>query len=165
MEYTVPYDIENWKKFPDVLKEGEEVVFTEKLHGSFCGVGVVPQDGESEKHWRNKIVVFSKGLGGKGLCLLNSPNNANNAYIRALTECGVFDKLEQATGDGEPIFFLGEVFGKGIQDLSYNIEKPIFRVFDVVIGYRGDQVYMDYNLMKVAVRGVGLEIVSWSVQR
>jgi hypothetical protein len=31
--YTVKYDIENFRKYPDVLEEGEEVVMTEKLHG------------------------------------------------------------------------------------------------------------------------------------
>lgn len=30
---TLKYDIENAKKFPDVLQEGEEVVMTEKIHG------------------------------------------------------------------------------------------------------------------------------------
>jgi len=30
---TLKYDIENFKRFPHILEEGEEVVFTEKLHG------------------------------------------------------------------------------------------------------------------------------------
>jgi hypothetical protein len=30
---TIKYDIENFKRYPDVLEEGEEVVFTEKIHG------------------------------------------------------------------------------------------------------------------------------------
>lgn len=27
------YDVENWKRWPDVLQDGEEVQFTEKIHG------------------------------------------------------------------------------------------------------------------------------------
>lgn len=30
---TVPYDIENFKRYPSEISEGTEVVFTEKLHG------------------------------------------------------------------------------------------------------------------------------------
>ena len=30
---TLKYDIENYRRFPDVLQDGEPVVFTEKLHG------------------------------------------------------------------------------------------------------------------------------------
>jgi hypothetical protein len=37
-----PYtDIENIGNFPDAIAEGEEVVFTEKLHGKNCRVGLV----------------------------------------------------------------------------------------------------------------------------
>ncbi|MDQ2731421.1 MAG: RNA ligase (ATP), partial [Armatimonadota bacterium] len=34
-------DIENLRNFPDVLREGEEVVVTEKIHGTNCKVGII----------------------------------------------------------------------------------------------------------------------------
>jgi len=35
------FTLENIMNFPDVLKDGEEVVFTEKLHGKNCRVGLI----------------------------------------------------------------------------------------------------------------------------
>lgn len=34
---TVPFDVENLKKYPDVFVDGEEVVMTEKIHGCLHG--------------------------------------------------------------------------------------------------------------------------------
>jgi RNA ligase (TIGR02306 family) len=71
-ENTLAFDIENIKNFPDVLKEGEEVIITEKLHGTFVCFGF--KDGE----W----FVTSKGMGARGLALTNNEANANNLYVR-----------------------------------------------------------------------------------
>ncbi len=35
------FELENIKNFPDVLKEGEEVIFTEKIHGKNCRVALI----------------------------------------------------------------------------------------------------------------------------
>lgn len=40
-ELTVAYDIENFKKFPATLVEGEDVAMTEKLHGCLTGDSLV----------------------------------------------------------------------------------------------------------------------------
>lgn len=42
-EFTVAFDIENVKKFPGVLIEGEEVKMTEKVHGTFVQFILVPR--------------------------------------------------------------------------------------------------------------------------
>ena len=39
---TLKYDIESIQKFPEVLREGEEVVFTEKIHGTWTCFGFWP---------------------------------------------------------------------------------------------------------------------------
>jgi len=169
-ELTVHYDIENYKAFPDVLVEGEEVVFTEKLHGTFCGVGIVPEKDASSKHWLDRCVVFSKGLGAQGVCLLNSENNLGNAYIRALQRLDVFNKLinmigwyqsEQNETLNEPLFLLGEVYGPGIQDalFTYGHNETHFRIFDIVSGYRGQQEYYDYNFHESFASIAGLDLV------
>ena len=33
--YTLSFDIENWKKYPTLIKDDEEVIFTEKVHGTW----------------------------------------------------------------------------------------------------------------------------------
>lgn len=148
-EVTVKFDIENYKAFPDVLQDGEEVVFTEKLHGTFCGVGFLPDKDAHEKHWENHIVVFSKGLGAQGICFKPGPRSEGNVYLRALKKYDVFKKLTDRLKHqiSEPLFVLGEVFGNGVQDLHYGNNDIDFRVFAMVYGYRGNQRYFDRDEM------------------
>jgi len=144
-EITLHYDIENLKKYPGVFVDGEEVVMTEKLHGTFCGIVIVPEkDRNDEKLFMGRIGVFSKGLGAQGLGFKPSEANNSNVYIRALNALGVFETLFREYSNTEaPIFFLGEVFG-AVQDLTYG-QKLSFRLFDVAVGYRGDQEFIDYD--------------------
>jgi RNA ligase (TIGR02306 family) len=152
MELTVNYDIENIKAYPDVIAEGEMVVMTEKLHGSFCGVALVPMSHQPEgnEHIGGMFMVFSKGLGAKGLCFKDNPNNAGNLYMRTCKNGRLFDALMRLSVNlrDVPIFILGEVFGKGVQDLSYGLNDVQFRVFDIAYGFRGDQRYLDYDAVK-----------------
>lgn len=167
-ELTVAYDIENYKKYPTVLKDGEEVVFTEKLHGSFCGVGVLPVKDHDDKHYKREFVVFSKGLGAQGMCFKDVPLNQDNAYLKALEACGMFDKLrdlrnsieaEDQGGFNYPLFVLGEVYGGGVQDgFSYE-GTPKFRMFDIVAGYRGDQHYFNVDAKQHLASHLGIDMV------
>ena len=59
LERTVRYDIENYKAFPEVLRDGEPVVFTEKIHGTWCQIGVLPTSLADATH--GPLVVSSKG--------------------------------------------------------------------------------------------------------
>lgn len=143
---TLGYDIENYKKYPHVIREGEDVVMTEKIHGSFCGIGWMPDSLRSEEH--GDIVVFSKGLGSKGLALKpNDADNANNTYLRVarLIDTTQLRAVINSYTQHRSIacFVLGEVFGKGLQDLHYGASTDAddtlgFRVFDVFIGSPGD---------------------------
>lgn len=56
--YTIKFDIENIKKYPDIFEPGEYVVITEKLHGTWCCFGSHPD---------YPYIVTSKGLSGRGL--------------------------------------------------------------------------------------------------
>ena len=128
---TVTYDVENYKKYPDVLKDGELVVITEKLHGSFCEIGVVPEDKSLEDEGR--FIVTSKGRASKGQALRLNEDNENSIYVRAARELGIMDKLSDIPGY---FYILGEVYGSKVQDLNYgetNAEVG-FRAFDIFIG-------------------------------
>lgn len=162
---TVPYDIENLKKYPTTFADGEEVVFTEKLHGTFCGVGVLPRGDWEDKHFLGRFVVFSKGLGSQGLCFKDSDENAHNVYVQTLMENDVFSKLgnlmmnmEEEGPFDRPLFLLGEVFGAGVQDLTYGVPRQ-YRLFDVCVGYRGDQHYFGYESRKHLADHLGLPMV------
>ena len=160
---TLAYDVENVKRWPDVLVEGEEVVVTEKVHGTLLGVGVVPEGLAHPAHGR--VVVFSKGLGAKGLAFDRTEGDAN-LYTRMATDYGVADAVLRAFGDeagalDEPVFVVGEAFGAGVQDLSYGAgaERLGFRVFDVYVGRRGRGGYLDDAALDRACAAMGLDRV------
>lgn len=120
------YDIENLKRWPNVIEEGTPVRVTEKLHGTQCCIAYVP-DLHNEKLFNYNCFVYSKGLGGKGFVFTDTPDNDNNIYVQTIR-----NELNHYDADhGVPVFVYGEIIGKGVQDLSYGVE-PEFRVFDVL---------------------------------
>ena len=118
---TLKYDIENIKKYPDVLGTEEPVVVTEKIHGTFCQIGYHNDD----------LIIASKGLGARGLAFKNIPENDNNVYIQAARRHK--DDLDRIHLSHDTFYVLGEIYGKGIQDFQYDTDRPLFRVFDVFI--------------------------------
>ena len=145
---TLSFDVENWKSYPDILQAGEEVIFTEKLHGTCTVLAILPyQEAQAEAFGERKnILVFSKGLGAKGLVLKNNEQNRNNLYVRATQALRErIDVLQIADAElTAPIFILGETFGAGVQDLNYG-KSLDFRVFAVVKGYRENQTYCNWT--------------------
>ena len=121
------YDIENWRRFPHVIEEGDVVYFTEKIHGSFCRISY--HSGE----W----YISSKKQGHRGLGLVDGPKNDHNIYVMMFRRYRkVFEKLVAENGWTD-VMFCGEVFGSEVQDLSYGVRLEL-RMFDVF-------VYSDYE--------------------
>jgi RNA ligase (TIGR02306 family) len=142
---TVRYDIENLKRYPDVLQEGEEVVINEKIHGTFCCMGVLCERDAHPEFGR--LAVSSKGLGGRGLVFKpDAPANENNLYLRAARQYDIVNRVDAMLESlsnkwmdhsKTSLFILGEVFGKGVQDLSYGADAGSgeigFRFFDILV--------------------------------
>jgi len=155
--YTLKYDIENIKRYPDVFEDGEEVSITEKIHGTWCCFGSHPTV--------DVPVVTSKGLSEKGLAFKFNDANKRNLYIRAFhsgteNERTVVERAAEVLGillTDTPIYLLGEIYGMGVQDLLYGIDKPQFRLFDIYVGEPGQGKYVDaIKLPRIAnALGVG----------
>ena len=169
-ENTIAFDVENWKSWPDVIQEGEDVIITEKLHGTFTGVMVLPV-GEThpEAFGKHKnILIFSKGLGAKGLVFKNNERNKDNIYVRATRGlvANIDTLIESCYADGlsfrsqRAAFFLGETYGKGVQDLHYG-EALGFRMFAAGEGNRRDSIKYDdwHTLSEIVCPDVGVETV------
>jgi RNA ligase (TIGR02306 family) len=140
-DFTIGFDVEDIKQYPDVLIEGEHVRVTEKIHGTFCGIGILPQQFKDEELINNRIVVFSKSLGDKGQTFTRG---VDNIYTRAARNSGTINYLlEHFPNTHHSIFILGEVFGSGsMQDLKYGLTGVDFRAFDGVHGWgRGFETY------------------------
>jgi len=160
---TIDFDVENWQSYPNVLAEGEEVVFTEKLHGTLTGIAILPyREALAEAFGERKnILIFSKGLGAKGLVFKNNEKNRDIVYVRATQRLiAHIDERQRddAHGPSLPIIILGETFGPGVQDLPYDKQIGL-RVFAIVEGYRGQQSFLNWDQVVDRARQYELETV------
>ncbi|MCA9636242.1 MAG: RNA ligase (ATP) [Myxococcales bacterium] len=157
------YDIENFKAYPDVLVDGEAVVFTEKIHGTWCQLALLPEGAAGPE---GRLVVSSKGLASKGLAFLpEAPENRDNLYLRVArhleVERRISDAFKATLAAGAPVFVLGEVFGAGVQDLGYGARTDRdrglgFRVFDAYTGWFGQGGYLSDGELDAACAALDL---------
>ncbi|MFJ9517288.1 RNA ligase (ATP) [Kitasatospora sp. NPDC101801] len=131
-------DIENLKRFPDVFEPGEPVVVSEKLHGSCCLVTFHAGSGA--------VQVSSKGIGAQRLALREDDLNLYWRSVRAHGIPAVAAELAERLGASR-IGIFGEVFGVGVQDLSYGesgrTELPGYAAFDVSAVIDGELHWLD----------------------
>lgn len=150
-------DVENIKRFPSIFSEGESVTATEKIHGSCTLFTLSVDTGEQ--------FVSSKGLGARNLALTEADDNLYWRTIKAYDLAGFARNVAQgldlrqeiAAGSlsqtASPVAYVGifgEVYGAGIQDLTYGTratsEKPGYAVFDIAVRYaNGVHVWLDQD--------------------
>ena len=159
--YTL-HDVEQFGIYQDEFKPGEEVLFTEKLHGS---QGIYYRNPAGE--W----LASSKGLSSRGLALKRS---AGNAYWQAAQNLNLLERMDALFPQGEV-----QVFGEVIpiqKGFSYGQSQLTVRLFKVVLEgkvlshdmlplwilehfvpilYRGP-----YNLERILEHREGMETVS-----
>lgn len=153
------YDFENIQKVTDMFEEGEAVYVNEKIHGTFCQIGYIP--GLNHVEGFGDWFVTSKGLGKQGLCFQNLDDNTSNVYVKvlkSLINSGITEKFEKFSRDrgNESIRIFGEIYGNGIQDLTYGLDKPEFRVFDTLFG---DDEFAGPVGLSVFCEDMGLEFI------
>ena len=140
-------DTSTWLADKDVLIEGEEVVVTEKLHGTNFTV-LVDADGITH-------------IGSHNYFWKNSEVNKNLVYIRAYQENTALQKLPPGT----------QVFGEiyGVQDIKYGLKNGSIGIaLFAVRRYRQFLNYIDFiefceefSLPRVPVLYIGA--YSWEV--
>ena len=122
----VKYDIENIKKYSDVLMQDELVCISEKLHGTLLQIGY---------HKGHGFIITSKGIGNRGLqFVINEKNKTSNLYVRLAFDTGLADKIKEYVEGGNYVSYthvFAEIVGKGVQDLNYGLKSKEIRVFDV----------------------------------
>jgi len=161
---THKYDFDNLKKMPSMFDDGEHVVITEKIHGTFLAIGVVPTKDANEKYYGGRVTISSKGMGAKGFVL--DHNDEGNLYAQCAKKHGLLDKVLEMGGlladsHDKPVFLCGEVFGRTmgggiVQDLTYTDEPLDFRAFDICVGNRGSEEYFDWMSFSVACEMMGI---------
>ncbi|MFD4430323.1 RNA ligase (ATP) [Nocardia sp. NPDC058497] len=148
-------DVENIKRFPDIFPAGEPVVATEKIHGTACLLTHVRAD--------DRILVSSKGVGGKSLSLTPSEGNL---YWRAIRTHGLDEAARKiATAlDADRVGLFGEVYGAGVQDLHYGAsaahdESLGFGLFDIAVDRGGEPVrWLDHHEIGTLLGELGVTV-------
>ena len=144
------FDVENIKKYNGAFEDGEEVVFTEKVHGTCCIIGwhkeapngvtnmFTVQDLYSDGGLTPAYIqIGTKNLSKQGVYFADDELSRNNVYCRTfLKHRDRFETLFCRTAalfDSDKVFVLGEVFGSGVQDLTYGSQKGEikYRIFGI----------------------------------
>lgn len=152
-------DIENFRNFPDVIREGEEVVFTEKLHGMNARVGIIKViNFENTSGWI--YMAGSHGVRRKEVCkreksvkdpVTKEIIGKEMIEVRSKFWDCLTDKVKDLLSflsehkdrdwiEIKDVIVFGEMIGQGIQDMYYGT-KFDFRVFDIMI----EGKYVDFD--------------------
>lgn len=171
----IKFDVENIKNYPHLINLGEPVLATEKLHGTLMAIVLtneiddqVPDTfstvGERSSR-RITAFVSSKGLIRRGVFLKNTDENKDNVYIRKFNELNKNDKIletfdEVHRNEQTTMFFLGELYGRGIQDLAYDgLAAHQFRVFKVGYMVGAEERYLSRKETEIVCDQFGLPLV------
>jgi RNA ligase (TIGR02306 family) len=122
-------EIENLRNFPDVFAPGEEVVVSEKIHGTNARIGWV----------EGKLLAGSHGLQRKR----PEPEEiATNTYWFPSTLEPVRSLLDELRQGHAVAILYGEIYGSRVQSLHYGQRAGLgFAAFDVLVG----EHYLDYD--------------------
>lgn len=156
--HTMAYDVENLQGMPDIFADGEEIVATEKLHGTCCAIGFVRGLEHPEMFGDGDILVASKRLSATGLAFKDNEANDGNIYVQTLRKLlndGFAAKIAALCGDHDSVHVFGEVFGPGVQDLGYGLKRRAFRVFDIAV----DRTFLGVDSFRQAAADLGLDTV------
>jgi len=110
-------DIENIKNFPDVLQEGEDVSITEKIHGTNFRSGKLDTAPGSE-------FISELHVGTHNTNLVENPDNT---YWKIADKYNLKEILEHN------MIIYGEVYGYGVQKLTYGLKTQDVGFFDLKV--------------------------------
>jgi RNA ligase (TIGR02306 family) len=138
-------DIENIGNFPDIIQAGEEVVITEKIHGTNSRVGIVlhvSEEAEGYATWQlmagshgtRRKEFNEKGIRSK-YWFPFSINGDEHPMEKLLKEIKNTENAQQS------VICFGEIFGPGIQDMHYGQKGLAYRIFDIAV----DGKYLDWD--------------------
>ena len=167
--YTLRYDIENRRSYPDVLAEGEPVAYSEKIHGHFCVLGVIPGLAHPELFHGGDVFVASKQLYGEALVFCDSPVNVDNLYVQGLRMlepqvAAVRAAAADPASDlcGGPVHVMGELYGIGSkQKLKYGETSLRFRGFDVWVGPKAHGRFLGVGEKRAFMSKFGFDEVTF----
>ncbi|MBD3407367.1 MAG: RNA ligase (ATP) [Candidatus Lokiarchaeota archaeon] len=134
-------DIQNGRIYTDVFEEDEEVIATEKLHGTNCKLIIIQDKGiyAGSMGLRRQRPLNHRGV----LACVDDPEMKSNTYWYPWTIKSVINLMQDRSLIHKVVILYGEVYGGSVQSLSYGIPKGKglgFRAFDLMV----DGTYVDF---------------------
>jgi RNA ligase (TIGR02306 family) len=134
-------NIQHFWKYSKVFRDDEQVVVTEKIHGTNSRVGVLFEDGE----W-----VYAAGSHKRRWKDIPGAERYWNPIRDAGMLMMLADLCEECLGD---VIVFGEVFGSSIQDMDYGVEGDAgYRVYDISV----NGSYLNWPDVKAACQTHGV---------
>jgi len=143
-------DIENIKNYKNVFKEGEQVVITEKIHGTNFRAGTLPISKgysflDKIEYWIKKYILkqgYEFVYGSHNVQITHHANRncfyGEDVYGKIAKKYKLADLIE------EDFIIYGEIYGKKIQDLEYGLDDIDLVVFDI----KYKEHYLSWNLVE-----------------
>jgi len=162
------FNLENYRNFPDLIPDGEEVVFTEKLHGKNCRLGLIRTTGAGgTPTWT--WMAGSHDVRRKEFCVVKKrktdPQTGEETIVEIRKRSQFWEcftepvkALMTAASDGKhDVVVFGELYGSGVQDMTYGLDggRFGFRVFDITL----DGKYLDCDAKKALCDRHGVDMV------
>ena len=134
-------DVENLRNFPGVFADGEEVVVTEKVHGTNCRVGVIERE------------PMAGSMEVRRVRPAEASAVASNVYWFPTTLPPVRALLDELSKSSRQAILFGEVYGSKVQSLHYGRVGALgFAAFDLLVDGR----YLDAGEFAAACAAHGV---------
>jgi RNA ligase (TIGR02306 family) len=151
--------IRNHKNFKGAIKEETEVVLTEKIHGTNFRAGRI-YVGNYKHPWYKRLWDWLTHGKEEWRFIVGSHNvsklHEDRVYHRAAKEAGL-DKLEK---EYNGYIFYGEIYGHGVQELSYGVPPGELRlaIFDILFkNEHGQSNYLPWCEVQAVCQKLNLE--------
>jgi len=159
-------DIQNLRNYTDQLTYGEPLVVTEKIHGTNSRVGWIretefAEDGSNQSYLLKAIGSHRKqrkledpGVYGLPFELYGEAlEKAKDVIIETIERNPI--PSEGVSPTTMSLIFFGEIYGPGVQDLSYGEKAKSWRIFDIAV----NGSYLPWNYLEHLSKEFGLPLV------
>lgn len=142
-------EIENINNYPGIFEQSDYVVITEKIHGSnFRAANLEIEINKTQPFLYHLKKIFEKYiLKRKYEFIIGSHNvqliNDKNYYDKNIYKI-IADKYDLKNKIPNGYILYGEIYGKGVQELTYGLEDIGLVIFDV----KDQRGYISWNLVQ-----------------
>ena len=142
-------EIENINNYPDIFEQSDYIVITEKIHGSnFRAANLEIEISRNQPFFYCLKKMFEKYIlkrkyefiiGSHNVQLISDKNYYDKNIYRIIA-----DKYDLKNKIPEGYILYGEIYGKGVQELTYGLDNIDLAIFDI----KDQRGYISWDLVR-----------------